>query len=442
MAGDKNLLQIQSTNVSIGSDKIHIVRNNQDFSMESSLIQGAVATDAISGNATFGGVTYTGTGLVYDSFSNGVIIDSTFYSNLVVGLNTLSPGDATNGRIDVWAVEVNVATEPASLSIVVIEGTPSANPLKPSVDITKQAELGFRTVPALETADSTTTVNQVYDENVEWTNTTLTTGGNLNEATDPYIGAKNFKTPATVLDSVSWTDSGLTTFDNSIILTFAARLIVDKNVRIRIKLINSSNNNYWLKTLKEGDFNNFGLDEANPNWQLLQVRLSEFQAVSRSETQFDRIEFTFIDTPILELDRVEFQSDLEQTDPIIINIVEDLTPKLGGELDMNGHSVGGDPQTATGDGTTTIDWRLGNFFNFQFGAFNETFTFIAPSKAGVFYIKLVQDSVGSRTATFPTIKTVEGTLPTLTETATTGTDILTIIYDGSEYFLVEALNFS
>jgi len=431
--------EIFNTNV---SDQVHILRHGVNYKSKVGLLKGAVATDAISGNATFGGITYTGTGLIYDSFSNGAIIDSTFYSNLVVGLNTLSPGDTTNGRIDVWAVEVNVTTEPASLSIVIIEGTPSGTPLKPSVDITKQAELGFRTVPALETADSTTTVNKVYDENVEWTNTTLTTGGNLNEATDPYIGAKNFKTPATVLDSVSWTDSGLTTFNGNDSFKFAARLIVDKDVRIRIKLINSSNNNYWLKTLKEGDFNNFGLDEANPNWQLLQVRLSEFQPNSKTETQFDRVEYTFIDTPILELDRIEFQSDLEQTDPTIINIVEDLTPQLGGELDMNGHSVGGDPQTATGDGTTTIDWKLGNFFNFQFGAFNETFTFIAPTKAGVFYIKLVQDSAGSRTATFPTIKTVEGTLPTLTTTATTGTDILTIVYDGTDYFLVEALNFS
>ena len=48
----------------------------------------------------------------------------------------------------------------------------------------------------------------------------------------------------------------------------------------------------------------------------------------------------------------------------ISNIVEDTTPQLGGELDLNGHSVGGSAQTATGDGTTTIDWKLGNFFHF------------------------------------------------------------------------------
>jgi hypothetical protein len=127
----------------------------------------------------------------------------------------------------------------------------------------------------------------------------------------------------------------------------------------------------------------------------------------------------------------------------ISNLSEDTTPQLGGELDLNGHSVGGDAQTATGDGTTTIDWSLGNFFHFQFGAFNEVFTFTAPTKAGTFILKLVQDSVGSRTVTFPaTVKWSGGTAPTLTTTATTGTDIITFYFDGTNYFGVEVLNFS
>lgn len=127
----------------------------------------------------------------------------------------------------------------------------------------------------------------------------------------------------------------------------------------------------------------------------------------------------------------------------ISNVVEDTTPQLGGELDQNGFSVGGTPQSATGDGTTTINWGLGNTFNFTFGAFNETFTFTAPAKPGVFLLKLVQDSGGSRTATWPaTVKWPTGAAPTLTITATTGTDIITFYYDGTNYFGVSSLNFS
>ena len=127
----------------------------------------------------------------------------------------------------------------------------------------------------------------------------------------------------------------------------------------------------------------------------------------------------------------------------LANVVDDTTPQLGGELDTNGHSVGGTSQSATGDGTTTIDWKLGNIFDFQFGAFNEVFTFTAPTLAGTFILKLVQDSVGSRTATFPaSVKWVGGAAPTLTTTATTGTDIITFYYNGTSYFAVQSLDFS
>ena len=125
------------------------------------------------------------------------------------------------------------------------------------------------------------------------------------------------------------------------------------------------------------------------------------------------------------------------------NISEDTTPQLGGELDCGANSIGFTMQTATGDGTTTVDWGNGNHFKFTFGAFNETFTFTAPAKPGVFTMILVQDSVGSRTATWPaSVKFPGGTAPTLTTTATTGTDVLSFLYDGTNYLCTSTLNFS
>ena len=123
--------------------------------------------------------------------------------------------------------------------------------------------------------------------------------------------------------------------------------------------------------------------------------------------------------------------------------IEADSVKLGTELDLENNSIGGTVQTATGDGATTIDWKRGNMFNFQFGAFNETFTFTAPTNPGTFILKLVQDSIGSRTATWPaSVKWAGGSAPTLTTTATTGTDIITFYYDGTSYFAVDSLNFS
>jgi hypothetical protein len=116
---------------------------------------------------------------------------------------------------------------------------------------------------------------------------------------------------------------------------------------------------------------------------------------------------------------------------------------IGGELDAGANSIGFTMQTATGDGTTTVDWKLGNHFDFTFGAFNETFTFTAPTKPGVYTMSLKQDSVGSRTATWPaTVKWPAGTAPTLTTTATTGYDVCSFRFDGTNFYAVSTLNFS
>lgn len=91
------------------------------------------------------------------------------------------------------------------------------------------------------------------------------------------------------------------------------------------------------------------------------------------------------------------------------------------------------PQTATGDGTTTIDWNQGNAFHFTFGAFNETFTFTAPPSGTTLVLKLTQDGTGSRTATWPaTVKWPNGTAPTLS-TAAGSVDIISFYFDGTNY---------
>jgi hypothetical protein len=125
------------------------------------------------------------------------------------------------------------------------------------------------------------------------------------------------------------------------------------------------------------------------------------------------------------------------------SVVEDTTPELGGELDAGANSIGFTMQTGTGDGTTTIDWTKGNKFQFQFGTTNETFTFTAPSKPSSLQLILIQDSVGSRTVTWPaSVKWVGGTAPTLTTTASTGTDIVSFLYNGTTYYGAASLDFS
>jgi len=124
------------------------------------------------------------------------------------------------------------------------------------------------------------------------------------------------------------------------------------------------------------------------------------------------------------------------------NVVEDTTPELGGEMDAGAHTIGFTQQTATGDGTTTIDWKLGNKFYFTFGAQNDTFTFTAPTNPCNLILVLKQDGVGSRIPTFPgTVLWSGGSMPTFS-TGVAAVDIVAFYYDGTNYFGVETLNFS
>ena len=117
-------------------------------------------------------------------------------------------------------------------------------------------------------------------------------------------------------------------------------------------------------------------------------------------------------------------------------------PELSQELNAGLNTIGFTMQTATGDGTTTIDWKLGNKFKFTFGAFNETFTFTAPTNPCAVQLILVQDGVGSRTATWPaTVKWPGGTAPTLS-TAAGAIDIISLVWDGAAYYGSSSLGFS
>ncbi len=105
-----------------------------------------------------------------------------------------------------------------------------------------------------------------------------------------------------------------------------------------------------------------------------------------------------------------------------------------GELDMNAHSVGFTLQTATGDGTTTIDWKLGNHFKFTFGAQADTLTFTAPTNPCHLYLIVKQDGTGGRDLTLPGSVTWLQTEPTWTDGGVSKTIVVGLVWDGTTYW--------
>jgi hypothetical protein len=73
---------------------------------------------------------------------------------------------------------------------------------------------------------------------------------------------------------------------------------------------------------------------------------------------------------------------------------------------------------------------------------NCTFTFSNPTAGTIYLIKLVQDATGSRLVTWPaSVKWVGAAAPTLT-TAPSATDIVTLYYDGTNYYGTAGLNYA
>ena len=319
MANQRLTDRSAATSSAVG-DQVHIVRHNTSYRMKTSLINATGQSSGIVGNATFGSGVIWVSGLDYYCFCDIELIDSITYNIPVADTVTLSNGHATLDRFDVFAVQVNTATEPATMSIVVVEGTPASTPLVPSLDLTTQVQIGLRLVPAAETTDGTTNIDTIYDDNAgtptEWANTTLTTSGDLDVTTDPYSGTKNFLTPAiTGSDSVSWTDTATKVFNGANEFQFAFRTVISNNAKMQIKLINSSTSNYWLKTLKADDLSAFVINEPADLWYPAQVQLSDFAPSSVSQTEYDRIEITFKGINQFELDKIEIQGDLIQSEP-------------------------------------------------------------------------------------------------------------------------------
>jgi hypothetical protein len=88
----------------------------------------------------------------------------------------------------------------------------------------------------------------------------------------------------------------------------------------------------------------------------------------------------------------------------------------------------------------TVNWTNGSIQKVTLTG-NAALTFVAPSGASRCSLLLLQDTVGTRTVTWPTVKWAGAVAPTLT-TTTSRTDIVTFLYDGTSYYGSASLNFN
>jgi hypothetical protein len=91
------------------------------------------------------------------------------------------------------------------------------------------------------------------------------------------------------------------------------------------------------------------------------------------------------------------------------------------------------PAIANSSTTVTLSLASGTVLSYTLTG-NCTFTMPATTSGTSFIVKLIQDGTGSRTATFTGVKWPANTPPTITTTATTGTDILSFVCINSVWY--------
>ena len=89
------------------------------------------------------------------------------------------------------------------------------------------------------------------------------------------------------------------------------------------------------------------------------------------------------------------------------------------------------PSSINSTSTTTLDLSTGNVLQVVLTG-STTLAFTNP-KIGTYIIKIKQDATGNRSLTFPAIKWSDAAVPTITTTPN-AVDLITIIYDGTDYY--------
>lgn len=291
--------------------------------------------DIHAGNAIIRGGIIHISGLTYNIWATSYMINNIYYDVPISTNVTLSDGDATNPRIDVFIIRINALVSPAIPSVHVLEGTPAASPVKPTVNLTTEVEVSFRTILATETTDPDITTELIYNEAAgeptEWGNTYLLAGGDLSDTSDPYLSTVSLKIPATSNDYVSWTNLTDITYASTKDLVFAIKLSAwTPGQSINIKLIDTSSSEYRLLALNSQNASQYGIDTTDTDWQLVQIPLVKFVNSTFSNT-FDRLEITFIGTAIMYFDWINIQSGLTQ--PPADLYTKEVTAGTGIEID-------------------------------------------------------------------------------------------------------------
>jgi hypothetical protein len=253
-------------------------------------ISSALSPDGI---VSGGIVTWTGTGLIFNVSACNYFINGVNYKTASTTI-TLDAADPTYDRIDVFAVNT-------SKQVVVIKGTPSANPIEPEGDTPTTLGLTNVTIAAGVTTPNGVTRNLIYDENTEsWVKNFSTSNVSYNpiDSSQYYTGSVSIgATPSSTFNSIAFdfTYASVLNAINFKSFTFAIRLsstwITPINLAsLSVQFYNGNTavtNRYVLSAT-----NNVGFSRNLINqWQFISIAFNNTNIVF-SSNNFTRVKIT------------------------------------------------------------------------------------------------------------------------------------------------------
>lgn len=263
----------------------------------------------------YGSVTWTGTGLNFESTEIGYLIDGDLYKAPPTQF-TLSPSDPALDRFDTFAVTT-------SNTITVIEGTPSNDPQEPTIGFGTQLRVTSVLIQALATTPTALTDETVYDEFLgeptEWTLTENTgdTKIKLNSTVLPSSGAKHINVNLPLLaNQIAAVNDVLIPNGTFSQLTFRLKLNNLWGGKSRIEIaLNDATGRVGFVSIKLSDYGIIANDFTN--YQLLVIPKAKFNLGG----DFNRMTFNFrnLTTNSFYIDRIRIVGGIENPPTALIN---------------------------------------------------------------------------------------------------------------------------
>ena len=219
----------------------------------------------------------------YFVYANKYVINGTLFSTYISDTLTLS-GASGQDRIDVITITTGQTFN-------VVQGVPSANPIKPDIDGESEIELTFVLVQAGTTTPADVFNDLIYDENLgtgggEWNTSVSSAQVVTNYGGDSQSGSLSIAFSAvTTGDYVTFDNNGFLSGDDLSNIVFRLKLLNVAPHRLGIRLYNTTTGQVGLNLGIDNGFYGFNSTSIG-NWQTIIVPKT---VLGVNGMEFDRI---------------------------------------------------------------------------------------------------------------------------------------------------------